>query len=454
MANLQDITIASQLQSYGSSLPGWLITNTDAASSSVYTKLFMSLGTPIHLCDRATYVLEGALSTNAEGLVIPRQVWVAPIADAYDVYTVTLQISGQTNQTLIETTTQLELLMAPIPSYSVDYESNSIVLRGLAQIEEILSPDASGYYTFSSTGLITDEPVFIKYDNDWFQFPEYIINRDAGYLYIEDATDTITIRYSTQAQKDLVARATILINDEDAYFISPADIWNTYDEHGLITYITRADDQTNNEMATRINLAHTIVTIPKPNSNILSVSNELSSAISTTWFTSGAITISNPLGSIKNVVLPDLTQTKLIQERLTTDEEHKVFYATYREWSDRYYLYRDGIRLDEETLAIIVSGGVVTSSLRLDGNITALYSITQYTMEESGDNIILTPTENTPEASYRVLYSLDISTEVPDLLSPVLSDINSLRGTSSWGKTAEWLDSSLNQLTYTMGSLV
>lgn len=445
----QDLINVNSAQNTGLNLPTWTAAVT-APSTSIFGKLLYSIGSTTHMCDKAASVIKEALSFSGEGMVLPRLLWMAQIPNPEEIYMATFTVSGETPISLVECKTQLELLMSTVPSYAIDQESKALIFRNLAQIEEELAPDASHVYTLTASGIILDEPIFIKVSDTFYQLPEYIIDKEVGTISTGESSGNITVRYSTNARLLEITRGIVAINSAGSFGIECLDAWNLFDEQGLLSYTSRLKGETNQELLRKIGLAYSASLLETPSNNKFSLTNELCQLQSCSWNTTGALTI-NADGEIKEVVVVGLPQNMAVEEVLVTDAEHKVFYGSYRDWQPRFYVHKDNVALNDDLLGITAASGVLTSPIRLDGEIKAFYGITTYEIEYDGNSATLTPTLNTPGGLYSVLYAIDVSLEVPDILDVVAG---TKKDTSYWGPSAEWLISELNSINYEPVTLI
>jgi hypothetical protein len=305
--------------------------------------------------------------------------------------------------TLKRAQNSFEFLNSPDPIYLMN-DSGVALLRNLA-LREVSSTSTSGIYHLLER-LVDDEDIYIFYQDRWIYFP----CTDPGFnaegtldLRNYSISGTIKVRYSSLELMRESRSSCITI---DGHPISPApyDLWNSFDDLGLLLGLERDLWEDNKKFLSRI---HSVFQAPggsTPNNLETGVSRDLALIQVINWDASEILELTRQgCNSITVVNIPNLREVDSTIEDLIPSLDRKIWKSNFTSWLSGEEILIDNYQIANTEYTI--SGSTLNFNHSVSGKVTAKYHYRNYSINKdtSGFIVNIVPTDNIREKNYLVV---------------------------------------------------
>lgn len=468
-------------------LPQWMNvhgTATVPPSASTTFRLFKPFITELRGVEKESNRFSDQSGVLEVPINLPRKAWhLQTRFTAFDVISVNCIASGIITPVRRETSTY-NFLITDDPVYILG-DNGHMVFRNLAQREVTVAPVSGSTGATGSTlaflshqyqmpyeheGIVGDSNVLFFFDGLEYRIKAGSagVDPDQAVVQLTDPySGTITFRYQS---KTLAPVVMISISGNPAVSPSPTDLWNRFDELGLLCGLRRRDDEDNLVFRKRV-YARFISNIGTNETRVAEhISQDLTLVDVLPW--DGVSTIylaASGYTGIKYIEAEGLPQTDFRNEELVRfGSNFQVYSASKSNWLPGWAVYVNGrIATQAQYPNMLVSGNIVSFGTAVSGTITASYTFEHYTLTKTPLNtitIIAPVASNAISGAYTLILSRVVVLHTPadtnyqrtNLLNPngtpnglfyeitarLLEGSPIHFGRARWGIEANWLERS------------
>jgi hypothetical protein len=418
---------------------------------------------------------------------LPRKAWhLQTRFTARDVITVTCVASGETN-TVRRESSLYNFLTTDDPVFIIS-DGGHMVLRNLARREVVVAPVSGstgatgGLLQLLSTqyqmpaeheGIVGDSNVLFVFNGLEYRIKAGSNGVDPNQAIVQLTTPfsgTIRFRYQSKTLAEVV---TVTVSGNPATTPSKTDLWNRFDELGLVCGLQRRKDEDNLVFRKRIYSRF----ISSPGITEAKVAQHISQDLTLTntvaWdgVSPLGLASSGNLG-VKYFDVAGLPQVDFRSEELVRyGSNYQIYSGSKSAWRSGWKVFVNGrLATTAQYPGLSVSGNTVRFGVDVSGTVTADYAFDNYTLIKSSGNTILTvnPVENNPvSGAYTAILSKNIVLHTPSdptyqqtsLLNPngtpnglfyeiatrLLEGSPLHFGRARWGLEAHWLEQTETQ---------
>lgn len=463
MSIVDDQYAAVPVDTLASMLPSWLAVNAaDTPESSIYFKILSALSAAL-----SNVMATGQMSLSKAFLdkrsnCYPRMLWSCKCGDSFTGEVSIKAPAWESAITVRRVYTEGALLLASDPVYARSSDGR-LYFRNIAQVTEVLD-SSDGVYILSQK-MVPDEILWAEVNSSWNNLSvlDSVVNPETGKIVISTG-GLMTVKYTaTQKVTELAAGPSVILGTNPAIELTCHDMWNAYDEAGILSGVGRITGEPNVSMAERIRCAYSLLQDSGAGSAGAGIGQDIGAIGLTGWDGSTTLNLSD-FGRVTYAVVLDLQRVKTVSnETLLADPDKRTFASSSAEWSG-WEIFVNNTRVSSLSYPnMSVTGGIVDFGESVSGVVTASYSLEMYRTSISLDDgtAVLQKTANTPPGSYTVLYLKDVETYttadqaflqklltsdgLPTDLYLAVSKAASttcpvLVGSTSWGSQAHWFD--------------
>jgi hypothetical protein len=296
------------------------------------------------------------------------------------------------------------------PIYVLD-EQGRMVFRNLCSRMRSITPDGEDVYhlTGETSGLVRDADLTVLKDGLWYILPVDggSVNVYTGSLMLPATySGAATIRYLSRRYQETVE---VSVAGEPWQTPYTLDLWNRFDELGLLIGITRRAGEDNGHYRERL-YARCLSKIGTAQDSLEQhVAEDLSLVTVLEW--DGISTLNLAASGhwgIQDIYIQDVPELgHAVEEELLPTGTAGLYSSHKRTWLEGYYLHVDGRTATTLTYPdLSVSGNLVDFGTAVPGRVWANYRYRNYTLTRSSQDTITTVTPvsgNLLPGSYQVL---------------------------------------------------
>lgn len=474
-------------QDYIRYFPQWMAvhgTATEPPSASSTFKFIQPSLTEIRRVEKECNNFSRESGVLSVPVGLPRKAWhIQTRFSSRDVITVTCVASGITN-ILRRETSLFNFLDTDDPVYIVG-ENGHIAFRNLAQREVTVAPVSGSTGATGSVlqflshqyqmpaeheGIVADSNVLFFFDGIQYRIKAGSNGVDPLQAVVQ-LTDPFsgTIRFKYQSET-LAPVVTISISGNPFLSPSPTDLWNRFDELGLVCGLQRRKDEDN--LIFRKRIYSRFISTPGTSERKVAqhISQDLTLVSVLPW--DGVSTLNLQVSGyfgVKYFEVDGLPETDFLAEELVRyGSSYRIYSGTKSSWLPGWQVYVNGRPATARQYPnIIVSGNIVNFGIDVSGTITASYGFDNFDLTKSSNSTIITVTPvstNPISGQYTAILSRNVTLHTaadPNYLRTGLLNPNGTPnglyyevarrllesspihfGRAKWGIEARWLERS------------
>lgn len=471
-------------------LPQWMSvhgTATAPPSASTTFQFLKPLLQDLRKIGKTILDVGGEFGVKTVPVDLPRKAWhLQTRFTSRDVISIVCTASGEVNNVRRETSVY-NFLTALDPVYIMG-DSGHILFRNLAQRTVTVAPvsgstGATGstlqilstqyQMPFEHNGMVADADVLF-----FFNGIEYKIRAGSAGVDPIQAVVQLTAPFSGNIQfiyqsQTLAPVVTVSISGNPTLSPSPTDLWNRFDELGLVSGLQRRVDEDNLTFQKRI--YSRFISGLGVDTKIVAqhIAQDLTLTDVIPWDGVSTLQLAdNEILGVKYFFVDKLPQTDYMSEQLVRYGSNPAIYSGSKSnWLPGWQVFVDGrVATLAKYPSMVVSGNTVNFGTNVSGIVTTNYAYQNYTYTLSDQNTILTVTpvaSNPISGSYVAIASRVVQLHTPadpdymksSLLNPdgtpnaffyeiatrLLETSPIHFGRARWGPGAYWLARNENQ---------
>lgn len=455
--------------------PQWLSlhgTATAPPSGALLFRMLMPFLGDLGLIQRRTMDQQAAAALLTMPARLPRLGWHLPTRFfPQESVTISVSASGLTRPVRRATSTY-DFLTADDMVFALG--ERQLLFRNLAERLVRVSPQAVSGSPLASQyrmpaeaeGIVADTDVLFEHGGREYRIRAGSrgVDYDRAIVQLPDSfTGEITFRYQSRTLKPLVT-----VSVSGGSFLAPfrVDLWNRFDEWGLLAGLRRRPDEENTAFRERIYSR----LLTSPGTDAASTAQQFAQEIQLTevigW--NGRTTLNlaaSGIFGVRRVDIPGVPEIGVTVEELVRDGFQR-YSASKTEWLPGSLIVVDGIpALSSRFPNLFVSGNVVHFGQGVSGTVYATFRYRNYRLSTSSQGFVtaVTPVSgNLASGEYRVILTKNVrvftaaddafkeahllnadgtsNTFFHELREQLMAGSNLHVGRARWGKDAHWLD--------------
>jgi hypothetical protein len=416
-------TVGPSEEDYVRYLPQWMNvhgTATEPASASLLFQLFRPFLQNMREVEQNIIEKLDEAGINSVPARLPRKAWhIQSRFSPREALTATLTASG-ISQNILRGSSVFEFLTHDDPIFIVG-DSGHVLFRNLGLREILVSPEAatgilSRRYRmpFEHEGIVPDSDVLFQFADVWYRIKAGAQGIDPIQAVIQLSapfSGDILFRYQSNTLADVVR---VSVSGSPTITPSRHDLWNRFDELGLVCGLTRRRDEDNKQFRKRIYARFISSQGVHRNSVAQHISQDLTLVSIIDWDGQTTLNLSaSGYNAVRYVDVQELPETDHLTEQLVrTSSDYQKYTGTKNNWRSGYLISVDGIPVSPLRYPnMVVSGNTVHFGTNVSGVVVATYGYNNYELTRTSLHTITTVTPvsgNASSGQYRVILSRNV----------------------------------------------